>query len=1309
MSAERELDPSQQLLVERLGRTGYIISDIARDRVYWSDSLFELHKVPRREFFTFAETLEFIHPEDRAIYLAARNAAVAEHRDFETEVRVRHGDGSEAWEHCIGHPQYDDSGKLTGMLVVLRDVTESRRAEAALRANADRISRLFNALPAIIWVYDADSRRLLSVSDQVLKVSGFSRGELIGNTAGQLMTPEMRRAVESSWPRLLQQGHADFEFDLLRKDGTTVPMILSAIVDADPATGERIIVIAGLDMTERKRAEAELRSIMDNAPIAIFLKDLQGRYLSVNRRLEEWTGWLRDEARGKPTTGLLAPGNPWIDLAASSDEAVLKTGEVVVFDSPTFAQRADYRHVTVTKFPVRDAAGAIVAIGGIIANDTERKAAEEAVRQTQELLLESQRLGKVGYILVDTASERVYWSDSMFELRRVARRDFFTFEEAVAFIHPEDRQRYFDARNTAVAARRDFVLDVRVVRGDGSIGWEYSVGHSRFDADGTLTGLMVVVLDITERKEAEQAVEESRAKFAGAFHSSADAMLVGTVGQELGTGVFLDVNEAAEQLVGRSRDELVGRSIRETGLLVDINDLSTSRERAFAGLGTRNQSIQLRHKSGRIIETLVNGSFFSVGDKLYFVIVIRDVTEARAAERKILELNESLAASLQQLRAIADNLPVAITYTDRDRLVRFLNRTTERWLGLSAAEIIGRDFRDLVRIEHGQTLDDPIGEVLSGRSMRIERTLTYPDGKSRDLEILYVPDPGADGTVRGFYALAIDISERKAAEEAVRCNEARFRALIEHSDDVINVFRPDGTMSYRSPSAMNLGYTEDEVIGKRVFDRIHPDDVTASAAALEYLNKSPDGRTSGRTRMRHKDGSLRYIDWTARNALGVPGIDGIIVNARDVTESVMLQEQLQQAQKIEAIGQLAGGIAHDFNNLLGSVLGFAGFLLQDLPKGSLDYGFAERIVTASERGKELVEQILAFARSGGVERKPTDLARLARETRDLLRASLPTSTTLEVLGVPDGLVAEVNAAQIGQILVNLCINADHALQGKPGRISITLSRVAPGAAEATVAGIAVGENRVIDGTLCTDRAYARIAVADTGIGMGEAVLRQIFNPFFTTKVRGQGTGLGLAVVHGVVKAYDGACIVTSRPGAGSVFAIYLPLSTNGAWTAATEAPPADPRGHERVLIVDDDGGIRDVLSIGLTRLGYEVTALDDPEAALAAVAEHPEAWDVVISDQIMPTMTGVTLIERLKALRPGLRFVLCSGDGDGEAAALAAGGAFRVKPVSPEEIAQVIRRLIDVPLAVVGARGAVSPSSRDDSHKARTLAVGSGE
>ncbi len=208
--------------------------------------------------------------------------------------------------------------------------------------------------------------------------------------------------------------------------------------------------------------------------------------------------------------------------------------------------------------------------------------------------------------------------------------------------------------------------------------------------------------------------------------------------------------------------------------------------------------------------------------------------------------------------------------------------------------------------------------------------------------------------------------------------------------------------------------------------------------------------------------------------------------------------------------------------------------------------------------------------------------------------------------------------------------------------------------------------------------------------MSAEVLQHIFDPFFTTKERGRGTGLGLAVVHGIVLGYEGACVVASRPGEGSVFSVYLPLATAGRLPAAPTAAPASLRGRERVLVIDDDADVRDVLTIGLDRLGYEVVALDDPREALSAVAEHPTAWDVVISDQVMPHMKGLTLLARLRAIRPALRLILCTGFSDGatEEAALAAGvDAFFLKPTTPDDLAAAIRRLIDAPAGTSVARG----------------------
>jgi PAS domain S-box-containing protein len=406
----------------------------------------------------------------------------------------------------------------------------------------------------------------------------------------------------------------------------------------------------------------------------------------------------------------------------------------------------------------------------------------------------------------------------------------------------------------------------------------------------------------------------------------------------------------------------------------------------------------------------------------------------------------------------------------------------------------------------------------------------------------------------------------------------------------------------------------------------------------------------------------------------LPG-GGIVTVIEDITNKMAaqrdrerLQIQLQQASKMEAIGQLAGGVAHDFNNLLGAVIGFARFLEQDLPAGSQERQFATRILSACSRGKELVSQILAFTRAHTVERKPIDLRAALRDSRDLLAGSLPATTRLAVHAGELPLVVEANETQLGQIIVNLCLNAHDAIAGQPGQIRVALSRVRPGNADY--------RRTHLVGGLDPARAYARLDVADSGGGIAAEILPRIFEPFFTTKERGRGTGLGLAVVHGLITAYEGACAVESNPGRGTRFSVYLPLTEVRKPRTHGERTGTDLRGRERLLIVDDEVDITDMLSIGLERLGYEVAALNDAAEALEAVREAPAAWDVVITDHLMPGMQGLSLAQELKALRADLMVILCTGLDNGvigQTAKAQGIDAFFAKPVEPEQIAAAIR------------------------------------
>ena len=392
-------------------------------------------------------------------------------------------------------------------------------------------------------------------------------------------------------------------------------------------------------------------------------------------------------------------------------------------------------------------------------------------------------------------------------------------------------------------------------------------------------------------------------------------------------------------------------------------------------------------------------------------------------------------------------------------------------------------------------------------------------------------------------------------------------------------------------------------------------------------------------------------------------------------EQRRLQAHQAQSGKLQALGQMAGGVAHDFNNILGAILGFGRLLADDVPVQSLQQHFVQRILAACERGKELVEQVLAFARGGRAERRALDLRQVVHQCEPILRASFSKNTHAQFMYGDEELPVLGSESRLGQLIANLGLNANEALSDKPGNVTVEIGR----ALLAEIAGLkAQGPGERLLGTVDEARAYVYVRVSDTGDGIAPEILDRVFEPFFTTKGRQHGTGLGLAVVHGVVESHGGACHVQSRAGAGTVFSVYLPMTGEGIAAAPKAKPAVDLRGHERILIVDDEADIVDALSLGLERLGYETVGVNDPLEALEAFTQDPAAFDIVITDQVMPQMRGLELIAKIRAIRPDIKILLCTGYSDNidETTALAAGAdTFHIKPVDAAVLAASLRRL----------------------------------
>ncbi|MFH1020965.1 MAG: ATP-binding protein, partial [Pseudomonadota bacterium] len=381
-----------------------------------------------------------------------------------------------------------------------------------------------------------------------------------------------------------------------------------------------------------------------------------------------------------------------------------------------------------------------------------------------------------------------------------------------------------------------------------------------------------------------------------------------------------------------------------------------------------------------------------------------------------------------------------------------------------------------------------------------------------------------------------------------------------------------------------------------------------------------------------------------------------------------LEAQLRQAQKMEAIGTLAGGIAHDFNNILAAILGYTELAKQKMiPESEPDHCLAE-VLKATYRAKDLVQQILAFSRKGEQEMKPMCIQSVVKEALKLLRASIPSTIDIQQRIAPDCRPILADPTRIHQIILNLCTNASHAMEATLGTLSVLLENTSFGEEEAQARDLEAGD-------------YVLLVVSDTGQGMGKEVLDHIFEPYFTTKEQGKGAGMGLAIVHGLVKTANGKIFVTSTIGQGTTFRILFPQALG---QTGEEAPLkkniAPGQGRERIFVIDDEQVIVAMEKIALERLGYQVQIFADSEEALAVFRADPQGCDLVITDQTMPHLSGMELAKAFLEIRPDLPIILSTGyssQASEEDAARAGIRRFIMKPVNIAQLAATIRELLD--------------------------------
>lgn len=520
-------------------------------------------------------------------------------------------------------------------------------------------------------------------------------------------------------------------------------------------------------------------------------------------------------------------------------------------------------------------------------------------------------------------------------------------------------------------------------------------------------------------------------------------------------------------------------------------------------------------------------------------------------------------------------------------------------------------------------------------------------------------------------------AKRRQAEDALKISEEKFKTIADYTINWESWFAPDGRYLWVNPGVERLtGYTAAEVLAMPDFISVMIAEEHRQMFRQNFQNALTGTRGEDvEARYLHKNGSMQWMSIAWQPVYDAQGIFlGIRTSGRDITAAKLAQEErhnlekkLFQAQKMEAIGTLAGGIAHDFNNILSGIIGYAELAGMQSEEGIRRQNI-KQILMAADRATNLVRQILAFSRHVDLEKKPMDFKAVVGEVLKLLRATIPTTIEMRQTLTQQPMVIYADYTQMHQVIMNICTNAAQAIGEKGGTLAVSVSE------ESVPAGFLTRELNLPSGM------YAKLSVSDTGSGIDPAHISRLFDPFFTTKKVGEGTGLGLAVAYGIVHDHGGSIRVTSNPGQGATFDVYLPLPDRAKVTPDEPSTEAFERGHEHILFVDDEGALAFLGQTMLTDLGYRVTSCTDGLEALKVYQSDPGSIDLVITDMNMPGLSGSELAAEIMKLRPDQPIILCTGYSDymdTEKALKMGIKAFVMKPLTRGFLASLVRKVLN--------------------------------
>lgn len=1102
---------------------------------------------------------------------------------------------------------------------------------------------------------------ILDANAALAAMFGCELREMIGRNAADFLAPECRESVTE---RVVSGFSAPYEAMGLRKDGTRFPMRLHGRTISHGGRRLRLSIIR--DLSEHQQAGEALRAseeryltLAETAHDMIYIVNRDDVIEYVNSAAARQWGRTPEEMIGQPRTRFFPEDTS--QRQRQNLERVLATGEPLQLEIKTpFPQRDMWLDIRLV--PLRDTLGNVTRVLGLSRDITERKQAEQSLRESEaryralaeaahDMIFTIRRDGVVEYVNSFAASYLGLRPDQV--IGRPRSQFFPADDERQA----QNLQRIFETGEPAYFEDRTLFPKGEVWLGT----WLVPIRS----AAGEVIAVQGISRDITERKRTEQALRESEARYRTLIECATDAIFLA----DAETGVILDANRKAEQLTGLPAEQLIGMHQSQLHPPEEAERYREIFRKHLQGGGMISTNLVVRHRDGREIPVEIGASIIEHGHRRIVHGIFRDITDRLQAE-------ETLRLQSAALESAANGILI----TTRDGVVIWVNPAFTRLTGFAPDEIVGQNVRLLKSGEHPPEFHARMWEtILAGNVWQGEVVNRRKDGQTYVQEQTITPLRDRHGEIQHFIAIQQDITERKRMETELRDSRQRFERIFLSNPEAITITsRTDNRfLEVNDSFLVPLGFTREEVLGRTPLQLGLYADQKDRERLLETLREQGCLRNF-ECRIRGKAG--RVLDVLLSAELMQLGDEPCLLTiANDITrwkqQQAELEERLRRAQKLESIGTLAGGVAHDFNNILTVIQGHVCLLLaeEDLPAVCSES--LRQVSEAAERAANLTRQLLTFSRKQPMQRRPIDLNEVVGTLTKMLRRIIGEDIGLEIRCAPRLPLVLADVGMMEQVLMNLAINARDAIHarqlvGETGVLVLGTETVMAQAPRSQP-----GLDRPLNQYVC-------LKVSDNGAGIPAEIRDRIYDPFFTTKDVGQGTGLGLATVHGIVQEHGGWIDVESRIAHGTTFRVYLPASAREPLRAPELRAVQPPRGGtETILLVEDEAALRELAREVLERFGYRVLVAASGREALTVWKGKASEIDLLLTDIVMPEgVSGRQLADRLVVEKPGLKVILTSGysaEIAGQSFTPDDGTYFLQKPYPPQELAQMVRNCLD--------------------------------